>query len=217
MKSIAFINPNATTEMTDSCIAAGMDYLSAGIGLVGMTNLDGPPSIQGAEDGELAIPGLLSLIDANPQMDGYIIGCFDNTGLQQARKLTKKPVIGIGQAAYHMACLAGERFTVLTTLDVSVPVIVENIEELGFSSRCDDVLASGVPVLQLEFEPEISIPIVRNEIDKIKRRFPETSVVLGCAGMTSIMSELLDETRSIRLIDPVTSSIGLMCATLNQI
>ena len=81
-------------------------------------------------------------------MDGFIIGCFDNTGLEKAREITDKPVIGIGQAAYHMAVMTNERFTVLTTLDVSVPVIKQNIKELGFSIWCDDVVASGVPVLQ---------------------------------------------------------------------
>ena len=64
-----------------------------------------------------------------------------------------------------MACLTSERFTVLTTLDVSVPVIKQNIEELGFSMCCDDVVASGVPVLELEFQPDtIAVPKV-SEID----------------------------------------------------
>ena len=50
-----------------------------------------------------------------------------------------------------MAVMTNERFTVLTTLDVSVPVIKQNIKKLGFSMWCDDVVASGVPVLQLNF------------------------------------------------------------------
>lgn len=216
MTSIAFINPNSTTEMTESCVRAGVHCLSSGINLIGFTNRDGPPSIQGAADGELAVPGLLSLIQANQQLDGFIIGCFDNTGLEEARRLTDKPVMGIGQAAYHMACLTSKRFTVLTTLDVSVPVIKENIDELGFSMWCDDVLASDVPVLELEFQPEIAVPKVRNAIKKIKKRFPETAIVLGCAGMTIIKSELFDQLQSVQLIDPVTSAVRLMCAAVKE-
>lgn len=216
MKSIAFINPNSTKQMTESCIQAGLTCISPGMHLKGFTNLDGPPSIQGAADGDLATPGLLSLLEANQQMDGFIIGCFDNTGLDQARRLTNKPVIGIGQAAYHMACLTNERFTVLTTLEVSVPVIKENLDELGFSMSCDDVLASGVPVLELEFHPEIAIPKVTNAIKKIKKRFPETVIVLGCAGMSVIKAELVETLASIQLIDPVTSAIRLMCALITD-
>ena len=217
MTSIAFINPNSTTEMTASCINAGAHCVTDGINLIGVTNVDGPPSIQGAADGEVAIPGLLSAIEANQHMDGFIIGCFDNTGLEKARKITDKPVIGIGQAAYHMAVMTNERFTVLTTLDVSVPVIKQNIKELGFSMWCDDVVASGVPVLQLEFQPEIAVPKVRQSIKEIKLQFPETAIVLGCAGMTTIKSELVEQRKSVQLIDPVTSAIRLICAAINEV
>ena len=202
--------------MTDSCIQAGLRCMSSGVYLTGFTNQNGPPSIQGAADGELATPGLLSLIKSNQQMDGFIIGCFDNTGLEEARRLTNKPVIGIGQAAYHMACLTSDRFTVLTTLDVSVPVIKENIDNLGFSMWCDDVLASDVPVLELEFNPEIAVPKVRKAIKKIKKRFSETEIVLGCAGMTIIKSELSEQLQSVQLIDPVTSAVRLMCAAVKE-
>ena len=179
MKSIAFINPNSTTEMTRSCVKAGAQCMSSGVDLIGFTNTEGPPSIQGAADGEVAVPGLLGLIKANEKLDGFIIGCFDNTGLREARRITAKPVIGIGQAAYHMACLANERFTVLTTLDVSIPVIKQNIDELGFSIWCDDVLASGVPVLDLEFQPEIAVPKVAKAIVKIKKDFKNHN----CSGL----------------------------------
>ena len=190
--------------------------MSSGVDLIGFTNTEGPPSIQGAADGEVAVPGLLDLIKANEKLDGFIIGCFDNTGLREARRITAKPVIGIGQAAYHMACLANERFTVLTTLDVSIPVIKQNIDELGFSIWCDDVLASGVPVLDLEFQPEIAVPKVAKAIVKIKKRFPKTTIVLGCAGMTIIKSELVEELPSIQLIDPITSAMRMMCAVVEE-
>ena len=216
MKSIGFINPNSTTEMTASCVKAGANCKSSRVHLTGFTNSEGPPSIQGAADGEVAVPGLLRLIRANEKMDGFIIGCFDNTGLIEARRLTNKPVIGIGQAAYHMACLASERFTVLTTLDVSVPVIKQNIEELGFSMCCDDVVASGVPVLELEFQPEVAVPKVAKAITKIKKKFPEATIVLGCAGMTIIKSELAEKMPSMQLIDPVTSAVRLMCAVVEE-
>ena len=77
--------------------------------------------------------------------------------------------------------------------------------------------ASGVPVLQLEFQPEIAVPKVRKAINKIKKQFPEAAVVLGCAGMTIIKSELLERRKSVQLIDPVTSAIRLMCAAIKEV
>jgi allantoin racemase len=42
-------------------------------------------------------------IISNGNFDAYVIACFDDTGLAEARALTKKPVIGIGQASFHLA------------------------------------------------------------------------------------------------------------------
>ena len=60
-----------------------------------------------------------------------IIGCFDDTALEDAANLADCPVIGIGQASYHYAALRNWRFSVVTTLSVSKPIIQSNIEGQG--------------------------------------------------------------------------------------
>ena len=82
--------------------------------------------------------------------DAIIIGCFDDTGLDEARAISKCPVVGIGQAAYHYATLASDKFSVVTTLAVSIPVLQENIKKYGLDKHVVRVRASGVPVLDLE-------------------------------------------------------------------
>ena len=49
-----------------------------------ITNYEGPAAIQGKADGDAAINGVLKAINANPSCDGFIIGCFDDTGLFEA-------------------------------------------------------------------------------------------------------------------------------------
>ena len=89
----------------------------------GWTSHDGPPAIQGAEDGKLAEEPLLELVaKASDQgASAIIIGCFDDTALDAARDLADCPVIGIGQAAYHLAAIAGGQFSVVTTLESPCP------------------------------------------------------------------------------------------------
>ena len=82
----------------------------------------------------------LAEIEKNSDCDGFIIGCFDDTGLTEARSITTKPIIGIGQSAFHMAALRHGRFCVLTTLEVSVPIIEQNIKAQGFGNLCKDVI-----------------------------------------------------------------------------
>jgi allantoin racemase len=212
MTRIAFINPNATEVMTQTCHAAFATYLPDGYEAVAITNEMGPPAIQGHKDGEAAIPGLLEII-AKSDYDAYIIACFDDTGLEQARQITKSPVIGIGQASFHYAALRSGRFNVLTTLAVSIPVISENIGNQGFSGVCNGVYASGVPVLELEHNPDASRQIVASHIQRLTKKEPDIAVILGCAGMTNIWQKLQADFAT-PLVDPVAAAAKVIVPLL---
>ena len=204
---IVIINPNSTKAMTDAMVHAA---LCVGVTVEGWTSHDGPAAIQGPEDGAACIPPLLSLVrqasDAGARV--IIIGCFDDTGLEPAREIARCPVIGIGQAAYHMAALAGPRFSVVTTLRVSVPVLEQNIQRYGFAPYLGRVRASGVAVLALESDLATAAPKVIAEIDRAVTEDDVKVVVLGCAGMVEI-PELYDKNENIRLIDGVKMAAQL--------
>ena len=67
-----------------------------------------------------------------------------------ARALADAPVVGIGEAAFHMASLLAHRFAVVTTLARSIGVIETNLLRYGLDRRCARVRASDVAVLELE-------------------------------------------------------------------
>ena len=193
--------------MTDAMVATARN---AGIAIEGWTSHEGPAAIQGPEDGAACIPPLLALVRkaSAAGASAIIIGCFDDTGLDAARAIANCPVIGVGQAAYHMAVLTGARFSVVTTLDVSVPILEDNIRSYGFERQLGRVRASGVPVLALETDPQATLPIV---IDEIKRAIAEDGVdcvVLGCAGMVMIPAIYRPES-GVTLIDGVISAARL--------
>lgn len=204
---IVLINPNSTDQMTQAMVATAR---RAGVQIQGWTSLNGPPAIQGPEDGAACIPPLLTLVQraSDAGAKAIIIGCFDDTGLDAARAIAQCPVIGIGQAAYHIAVLTGTRFSVVTTLQVSVPVLEANIHAYGFGAQLACVRASGVPVLALETDPVSSTPIVIREIERAIVEDNIKSVVLGCAGMVAI-PDVFEPNGGVRLIDGVTSAARL--------
>jgi allantoin racemase len=205
---VAFINPNSTIAMTTSCALSFATHLPEDYHVDPITNHQAPAAIQGPADGDAAVPGVLDII-ANGNFDAYVIACFDDTGLAEARTITKKPIIGIGQASFHLASLSSGRFSVLTTLAVSVPVIAGNIEAQGFGQICDGVHASGVPVLDLETAPDKSREIISSHLQKMAVENPSNAVVLGCAGMTNIWNKLQPD-HQITLIDPVAAAAKLI-------
>lgn len=205
---IVIINPNSTASMTDAMVETALKIV-ADTQVVGWTSTKGPPAIQGEADGDAAIPPLLELVEKadTAQAKVIIIGCFDDTGLSAARERATCPVIGIGQAAYHLASLYGARFSVVTTLDVSVPILCANISSYGLEKNLGRVRASGVPVLALEQDRENATQQVKAEIQTALREDNIDSVVLGCAGMVHIVDDGSDI--PVKLIDGVHAAVQI--------
>ena len=208
---ILVINPNSTSSMTELIGTEARQAATADTVIVAVNPSEGPPAIQGALDGENALPHLIALFDrklGEDQFDAEIVACFDDTGLWELKKRSTIPVVGIGEAAFHAAMLLGERFTVVTTLGVAVPVIKQNIVQQGIMSRCAAVRASEIPVLELEADPHSSRKRIAAEISEALQSEQCDAVVLGCAGMADIASSLQQDF-SIPVIDGVKAAVGL--------
>lgn len=204
---LCFINPNASVSMTEKIMAAASATAPAGTEIVALTNPDGPPSIQGEADGRAAVPGLLRLIAAHAEeMDAFVIACFDDTGLAEARRLTEKPVLGIGEAAFTEAARGGRRFSVVTTLSVSLPVIAGNIDAYGLGARCIKVRASEVPVLNLEHAGSAAREKVAAEIARALAEDRPDAIVLGCAGMADLAADY-ERRFALPVIDGVAAAV----------
>lgn len=202
---LVYINPNATASMTEGIVAAAR-AACPDAEIVGLTNIDGPPAIEGAADGERAVPGVLALVKA-AQADAIVIACFDDTGLADAQAAAHCPVLGIGQSAYLMAVLLGRRFAVLTSVAAAVPVIEANIAAMGFTSQCAGVRASGLAVLDIDAGTEQVRARLADGIREARTGGAQ-AVVLGCAGMAPLRVDLAART-GVALIDGVAASAHL--------
>ena len=137
-----------------------------------------------------------------------MIACFDDTGLEAARCATDVPVIGIGEAAFHVASLIAERFSVVTTLARSIAPIEHNLARYGLASRCARVRASEVSVLALEDPASNARAAIRAEIETALRDDGAEAIVLGCAGMTDL-ARSLSEAVGAPVLDGVACAVGL--------
>ena len=147
---IHVINPNTTRSMTLKIGAAAKAAASPGVEVTTVNPDYGPASIEGYFDEAFSVPGLIEEIGKARDADAFVIACFDDTGLEAARCATPAPVIGIGEAAFHMASLIAAKFSVVTTLSRSIVPIEHNLAKYGLLSRCARVRAAEVPVLALE-------------------------------------------------------------------
>ncbi len=208
--AVIIINPNSTASMTKAMLVQAR-RASPDLAFEGWTSQDGPPAIQGEADGEAARVPLLRLVEraSSQGAEGIIVGCFDDTALDEAADLADCPVIGIGQASYHYAALRNWRFSVVTTLSVSKPIIQSNIERYGFGHIISKVRASEIPVLELEANPCLAGKLVAQEAFAAQEEDGISAVILGCAGMVEVADTVRSEL-STTVIDPVECAAQCM-------
>jgi allantoin racemase len=205
---ILVINPNTTASMTEHIGKAARSAASPGTEIVAVNPAHGPRSIEGYFDEAMSLAGLLGTIRNHPDCDAVVIACFDDTGLDAARCLTDKPVIGIGEAAYHFAAMISNKFSVVTTLARSVPALEHNLSRYGLSVRCARVRSSEVAVLELEQPGSNARQKISAEIDLAVTEDRAEAIVLGCAGMASLAADLAAE-HGLPVLDGVSCAVKL--------
>lgn len=210
---IVVVNPNTTASMTARIGEAAAQAAAAGTEVVAVNPADGPVSIEGYFDEAWSVPGLLTEIRraeaARPAPAGYVLACFDDTGLDAARCATDAPVVGIGEAAFHLASLVAGRFSVVTTLSRSIGAIEHNLVRYGLASRCARVRAAEVPVLALDEPGSAARERISAEIDAALREDRAEAIVLGCAGMAAFAAEL-SRAHHVPVVDGVAAAVKLV-------
>jgi allantoin racemase len=208
---INVVNPNTTRTMTAKIAAAARAAAAPGTEIVATQPDEGPPSIEGYLDEALSVPGLLAEIVKAERagVAGHVIACFDDTGLDAARVIARAPVVGIGEAACHLATLVAGRFAIVTTLSRSIPALEHNLVRYGLASRCARVRASDLPVLELDEPHSDARRRIAAEIEAAIRDDRAEAIVLGCAGMADLAGEL-SAAFGVPVIEGVSAAVKLI-------
>jgi allantoin racemase len=206
---IMVINPNTTAAMTQQMVETCSKLVGPEVELRVCNPTKGVPSIQGRADGIAAAYYTLELIRKADKegVDGFVIACFDDTGLQAAREVAGGPVVGIGEAAMSAASMLGAKYSILTSTQRSVQILEENADNYGLSKRCQGIHALNIPVLDLHSESSYGLALERSR--KIVEQDHAECLVMGCGGMTH-WQEPLSNDLGMPVIDGVVVGLGLV-------
>jgi allantoin racemase len=206
MTTIQVINPNTSRAMTAAIDRTAREAAGPGSTVVAVTSTMGPASIESHYDEALAVPGVLAAIASGEAdgADGHVIACFGDPGLAAAREIAVGPVVGIAEAAMHLAVFLGRSFSVVTSLPRTVGHTRDLVRGYGFGAACAGVHACDIPVLELDSRS------ARASIAKacVAARDADGCdvVVLGCAGMTDLAAALAGEL-GIPVVDGVAAAV----------
>jgi allantoin racemase len=190
---IQLINPNTSLGMTEIMAATARQVASPGTEILAVCPDEGAPSIEGRNAG----------------VDGHIIACFGDPGLLAARELARAPVVGIAEAAMHMATLVATRFSIVTTLPRTLVIARHLLHQYGFERHCAALHSIDLPVLSLDDGSGLAQQKVREQCIKSKQTDGSGAIVLGCGGMADLAQELTLEL-GIPVIDGVSAAVRLI-------
>jgi allantoin racemase len=208
---IALINPNSTTSMTQKALVSARMVVSEGTTVIASNPSDTPKSIEGHYDEAISVPGLLVEVEYAQQAgcQGLVVACFDDPGLGACREIFDGPVMGICEAAMHVASIIATSFSVVTTLPRSIPIIESLAHHYGMSRFCRRVRAADLPVLALEDEGNDAREKIRDEVSRAVQEDGSEAVILGCAGMADLTAWLTEET-GVPVIDGVVAGVKMV-------
>ncbi|UGT54779.1 aspartate/glutamate racemase family protein [Nocardia asteroides] len=203
---IRVINPNTTRAMTATIERCALAVAGPDTVLDAVTSEMGPASIESHYDEAMSVPGLLAAIRRGEAegVDGYVIACFGDPGLDAARELAAGPVIGIAEAAMHTAGHLGRGFSVVTTLGRTAGRAADLAERYGMRRFCLGIHACELPVLALDTDPDAR-KIVTEACRAAVAADGSDVVVLGCAGMADLCAHIRDEI-GVPVIDGVAAA-----------
>ncbi|MCK6438098.1 aspartate/glutamate racemase family protein [Rivihabitans pingtungensis] len=207
---IRLINPNTSAAMTASIGAAAQRIAAPATRLTAVNPADGPESIESHFDDAIAAVGVCEEILRGERdgVDAYIIACFGDPGLNAARELTRATVIGIAQAAFHMASLVSTRFSVVTTLRRTVILAEHLLSQYGCATLCASVRATDIPVLALEHNPSACAAQLIAQAQHARDHDGAGAIVLGCGGMAGFAADM-QAALGIPVIDGVSAAVKL--------
>lgn len=207
---ILIVNPNTTPSMTKKVAEAARSVAATGTVIVARNPSIGPLSIEGHYDEAMCVPPMLEVFREGfaQGAEAGIVGCFDDPGLYAVREITDRPVLGLCEASMLAATVVASRFSVVTTLARAIPVVEHLAMRYGMTQHCGRVRAAEVPVLDLQRPGSGAQARVHDEVLRAVAEDRAEAVILGCAGMADLASDLTAEV-GIPVIDGVAAATKL--------
>jgi allantoin racemase len=212
---IKIINPNTTASFTERCLIAGRAVAAPGTLILAGQPASGTASVESYVDEATATLGVIEQVRAGEAegVNGYVIACFGDTGLEAAREVATGPVVGMTEAALYAAALIAPVFSIVT-LPPRTRVFAERVLwHAGLERRCPKVRAIDVTVLDCDDEASV---VVEPFIAEARRAILEDhaeAIILGCAGLQPLV-EPLSLTLGVPVIEGVAAAVKLVEALL---
>ena len=201
MSRILVLNPNSSEEVTRRMAATVAPFADGLPELAYGTLAEAPAAIESDADTRAVAPLVAEYVAAHPA-EAYVIGCFSDPGVTEARRHVSAPVVGIGEAGYLAALTLGVRFGVISILAPSVRRHAAHIARLGLSERLAGDRPLGLGVADLA-DAEAAVIATGQAL---RDQDGADVLVLACAGMGH-HRKAVEAATGLPVVDPVQAAV----------
>ena len=206
---ILVVNVNTTASITDTIAEQARAVAAPGTEIVGLTPYFGAESVEGNFESYLAAIAVMDRVMAYDQpFDAVIQAGYGEHGREGLQELLNVPVVDITEAAASTAMFLGHAYSVVTTLDRTVPLIEDRLKLAGLYQRCASVRASGMAVLELEEDPLAAMEAIVRQAELAIREDKAEVICLGCGGMAGLDEQIRQRT-GVPVVDGVTAAVTI--------
>jgi len=204
---ILVVNVNTTESITETIAQQARAVASPGTEIVGLTPYFGAESVEGNFESYLAAIAVMDRVMTYDQpFDAVIQAGYGEHGREGLQELLNVPVVDITEAAASTAMFLGHAYSVVTTLDRTVPLIEDRLKLAGLYQRCASVRASGMAVLELEEDPLGAMEAIVRQAELAIRDDKAEVICLGCGGMAGLDEQIRQRT-GVPVVDGVTAAV----------
>ena len=175
----------------------------------------GTASIECHRDESLVIPDIITkAVEAEAEgVDGLIIDCMADPGLDAARELVDIPVVGPAQASMHLAATLAHRFSVLVISEGDIVAVDHQAARYGLSRRLASARPINVAVLDLEENPDATLQALVAAGQKAVEEDGAHILIPGCTGLAGwaprIAASLAERGCEVGVLDPPSVAVKL--------
>jgi len=139
--------------------------------------------------------------------DGFVIGCFNDPGVSEAREVATKLVVAAPcEASLHVATTLGRRFSILVGGREYIPPIEESVLHYGFGSRLASFRSIDLPIADLQKDPGKTTDRLIKTANTAVREDGADVILLGCTNYYGL-HEAVQEAVGVPVIDPILASL----------
>ncbi|MFS0826464.1 aspartate/glutamate racemase family protein [Pseudomonas phoenicis] len=206
---ILIVNVNTTEAITDAIAEQARSVAAPGTEIVGLTPWFGAESVEGNFESYLAAIAVMDRVLAYDEpYDAVIQAGYGEHGREGLQELLDVPVVDITDAAASTAMYLGHAYSVVTSLDRTVPLIEDRLKLSGLYDRCASVRASGLAVLELESDPRRAVQAIVEQAERAVRDDKAEVICLGCGGMAGLDEEIRQRT-GVPVVDGVSAAVTI--------